>query len=66
MQAQFNDVLSRIAIDMRPRHIPQAELPTDDSERLALVTNGSGDAELAYFDRINAVWRWVSDQSVIP
>lgn len=64
LQAIFNDILTRIEADMKPRRIPKAQLPTDGSERLAIVPDDVGGEVLAFFDSAGA-WRRVTDRAVV-
>lgn len=64
LQAAFNDVLTRIEADMKPRRIAVAQLPTDGSERIAIVTDEVGGEVLAFFDSAGA-WRRSTDRAVV-
>ena len=64
MGVQFNGVLARIAADMRPPYLPKAQLPTDGSIRLAIVTDEAGGEVLAFFDSAGA-WRRVTDRATV-
>ena len=63
MEAQLNGVLIRIARDQKPPRYEVADLPTDDSIRLAIVTNEVGGTTLAFFDGTN--WRRAQDRAVV-
>jgi hypothetical protein len=64
LQAQFNDAFNRIAIDIKPRRIMKAALPTDDSERIAIVPDEVGGEVLAFFDSAG-VWRRTTDLATV-
>jgi hypothetical protein len=59
----LNDILSRIAFNQNPKRFLKADLPTDDSIRLAIVTDEVGGATLAFFD--GAAWRRVQDRAIV-
>jgi hypothetical protein len=63
LETQVNNILIRIARDMKaPRHTV-ADLPTDDSIRLAIVIDEAGGVTLAFFD--GSDWRRVQDRAVV-
>jgi hypothetical protein len=64
LQAAFNSTLTRIEVDMRPKYLALAELPTDGSERLAIVTDEAGGEVLAFLDTAGA-WRRCTDRAVV-
>ena len=64
MQAQFNDVLGRIERDAKPKYLLKADLPTDGSIRLAIVTDEVSGEVLAFLDSANA-WRRATDRLVV-
>lgn len=64
IQAQINNALNRISLDTKPKRLALAELPTDDSIRLAIVTNEAGGEVLAFLDSA-LVWRRVTDRAIV-
>jgi hypothetical protein len=60
----MNDILARIGLNEKPKRFLKADLPTDDSIRLAIVTNEVGGEVLAFFDSAGA-WRRVTDRAVV-
>jgi hypothetical protein len=64
LQADLNNILLRIRADMRPKYIAKANLPTDGSERLAIVTDEAGGEVLAFFTTATE-WRRVTDRAIV-
>lgn len=64
MSAMFNGTFARVEADMKPKHLPKAQLPLDGSERLAIVTDESGGEVLAFFDSAG-IWRRVTDRATV-
>jgi hypothetical protein len=58
----LNGIHMRMARDMQPARLAVADLPTDDSIRLAICTDETGGATLVFFDGTN--WRRVQDRAV--
>lgn len=56
-------ILTRVRLDLKPKRFAKASLPTDDSERVAIVTDESGGIVLAFFD--GSDWRRVTDRAVV-
>lgn len=63
LEAQINNIFIRMTRDMRPKRYAVADLPDDDSERLAIVTDETGGVTLAFYD--GADWRRVQDRAVV-
>lgn len=64
LQVSFNSAFARISLDMSPPRLAKAALPTDDSIRLAIVTDEVGGEVLAFLDSAGA-WRRVTDRNVV-
>jgi hypothetical protein len=60
LEASLNNVLNRIATDMKPKRLAASSLPTDDSIRLAIVTGAN---RLAYWN--GSSWRYASDDAAV-
>jgi hypothetical protein len=63
LETDLNRALSLIRLDLKPKRFLKADLPTDDSERLAIVTDESGGTVLAFFDGV--AWRRATDRAVV-
>ena len=63
LQADFNRVLSQIEADLRTPMMAKADLPTDGTKTLAIVSDAAGGTVLAFFD--GADWRRVTDRAVV-
>jgi hypothetical protein len=59
----MNDILARVSLNEKPKRFLKSDLPTDDSIRLAIVTDEVGGTTLAFFD--GAAWRRVQDRVVV-
>jgi hypothetical protein len=59
----LNAALNRIRLDLRPKRFEKADLPLDDSERVAIVTDEVGGVTLAFYD--GAQWRRVQDRVLV-
>lgn len=57
-------LVSALAADNKPARLLKANLPTDDSIRLAIVTDETGGEVLAFFTSANQ-WRRVTDRAVV-
>jgi hypothetical protein len=63
LETDLNRALSLIRLDLKPKRFAKVDLPTDDSERLAIVTDEAGGTVLAFFD--GSQWRRVQDLAVV-
>jgi hypothetical protein len=63
LQADFNRVLGQIEADLRTPTIAKADLPTDGSKTLAIISDETGGVVLAFFD--GAAWRRVTDRALV-
>jgi hypothetical protein len=54
LEADLNDILTRVRLDAKPKRLASADLPLDDSERLAVVTDTAGAPTLEYYE--GGVW----------
>jgi hypothetical protein len=59
----LNASLNRVRLDLKPKRFAKADLPLDDSERLAVVIDEAGGITLAFFDGTN--WRRAQDRVVV-
>lgn len=65
LQADLNKIFALLsAADNRPPRYVKANLPKDDSIRLAIVTDEVGGETLAFFTSTN-VWKRVTDNAVV-
>lgn len=56
-------VLTQVATDRKPKTLAVADLPTDGSESLAIVSDEVAGVTLAFFD--GSDWRRVQDTAVV-
>jgi len=63
MATDLQRVLTQIATDLKPKTFAKADLPSDGSEGLAVVSDEAGGATLAFFD--GSAWRRVQDRNVV-
>jgi hypothetical protein len=63
LETDLNRALSLIRLDLKPKRFGKADLPTDDSERLVIVTDEAGGTVLAFFDGTD--WRRATDRAVV-
>lgn len=59
----LNASLNRVRLDIKPPSVAKADLPHDDSLRLAIVPDEAGGITLAFFDATQ--WRRVTDNAVV-
>lgn len=64
LQVSLNSVLNRVEADMKPKRLRKADLPTDGSERIAIVIDEIGGEVLASFDS-TGIWRRATDRAVV-
>jgi hypothetical protein len=63
LQADFNRVFGQIEGDLRTPTIAKADLPTDGSKTLAIISDETGGVVLAFYD--GAAWRRVTDRAIV-
>jgi len=59
----LNAILARVQGDMKPPRLAKANLPTDDSIRLAIVTDEAGGTTLAFWN--GSAWKRVQDLATV-
>lgn len=63
LATDINRALAQIAADRKPRTFAKADLPSDGSEGLAIVSDEVGGSTLAFFD--GAAWRRAQDRVIV-
>lgn len=63
LTTDINRMLAQISADRKPKTFAKANLPSDGSEGLAIVSDEVGGSTLAFFD--GAAWRRVQDRVIV-